>query len=52
MRSCDFFLKEKGVSIYGLKEALSSLKTNKSEGYNDTNFYIVMRCFGYLPVLL
>ena len=39
-------MKKNSLSINQLKEALFSLKTNKSPGYDDINFNVVKKCFG------
>ena len=38
-------MEKKSLSINKLKEAFSSLKTNESPGYDDTNFNVVKACF-------
>ena len=37
---------KKSLSINELKEALFSLKTNKSPRYDDINFNVAKKCFG------
>ena len=38
----------KPLLINELKDAFSSLKTNKSSGVDDVNFNIIKKCFGVL----
>ena len=39
---------EKDLTVNELKDALFSLKLNKTPGYNEVNFNVVKKCFGSL----
>ena len=39
-------MEKSSVSINCLKESFFSLKTNKSQGYDDINFNVAKKCFG------
>ena len=45
---CNIFQPENALSINKLKDAFYSLKTNKSQGYDEISSNIIKQCFGTL----
>ena len=45
-------MENKPLSINELKDAMFSLKINKSTGHDDISYNIVSKCFGELCTLL
>ena len=52
MRNVNSEMENKPLSINELKDAMFSLKINKSTGHDDISYNVVSKCFGELCTLL